>query len=109
MATISEQLKQWAIQFSNDRGIEKDGIQREIAEAETRLALLNARLVEVEESRLRQSTFIPERDGVYQCPRCWIRTGTASALKPVAIGVVVDREIDQFVCSTCGFDEGFDV
>ena len=92
-------IKQEAIIIANAITSRIAGLKKEKAGFEDRVRQLQ---IEIQENQLatdRLATFQAERNGVEQCPRCWIAHEVATNLTALPND---DRD-DEFRCRTCGY------
>jgi hypothetical protein len=99
-----DQLRKLSVEAGNDLQERHLQLQKELAEAETLKARIEASIEEVHAASARIFSFRPELDGFFQCPSCWVRDGERTDLTLI----ISDRDQDLFRCFRCGTEFGFD-
>ena len=92
------QLKQLATDVAHVAQSRIEHLKKEIQEAEQLRFKAQAELDMAKSAASQVDTFEPEVGGDYQCPYCWVRRDTRSALKPIASS---ESNVDRFRCVTC--------
>jgi hypothetical protein len=92
------QLKQLAADVAHVAQSRIEHLKKEIEEAEQLKAKAQAELGVARSAASQADTFEPEFGGDYQCPYCWVRRDTRSALKPIPSR---ESNVDRFRCVTC--------
>lgn len=93
MKTLCETAKQIAAELQ----VRATGLQRELLDVQARAAQIKAEMDAVSGAPERLANYTVEFGGDYQCPRCWIISGTRSPLKAVPGGTTGDL----FRCRAC--------
>ena len=96
--SFTVQLKQLAEDIANVAQSRIGPLKKEIEEAEQLKAKAQAELDVAKSAASQVATFEPEFGGDYQCPYCWIRRDTRSALTPIPSS---ESDVDRFRCVTC--------
>ena len=94
------QLKQLSADVAHVAQRRLEQLKKEIEEAEQLKKTAQAELDMAKAAASQADTFEPEVGGTYQCPYCWVRRDTRSALKPIPSGSG-ERNVDRFRCVTC--------
>jgi hypothetical protein len=92
------QLEQLAADIAHVAQSRIEHLKKEIEEAEQLKAKAQAELDMAKAAASQVDTFEPEFGGNYQCPYCWVRRDTRSALKPIPSS---ESNVDRFRCITC--------
>jgi len=103
MTNTDTELRQIAIQIANDLEGRNLHLHKEIEDAALKIAELKLTLEASSLARQRSLDFSPTLGSDFQCPGCWVRSGTKSMLIPRDS----PDENDLFVCKTCGSDFSF--
>jgi hypothetical protein len=92
------QLKQLAVDIAHVAQSRIEQLKKEGEEAEQLKAKAQAELDMANSAASQVATFEPELDGAYQCPYCWVRRDTRSALKSIPSS---EGNVDRFRCVAC--------
>ncbi len=102
MADIAGELRRIAIEIALNAESRSLQLKREYAEAEPELAAKKTALNDLINASNRLISFVPQYDGVYQCPFCWTEDGACSPLTPDGVVGAEETSADRFHCALKG-------
>jgi len=100
------QLQQLAADIAHVAQSRIEHLKKEIEEAEQLKAKAQAELEMAKSAASQVDAFEPEFGGDYQCPYCWVRRDTRSALRPIPSS---ESNVDRFRCVSCDAEVEFKV
>ena len=100
------QLKQLSADVAHVAQRRLEQLKKEIEEAEQLKKTAQSELDMAKAAASQADTFEPEVGGTYQCPYCWVRRDTRSALKPIPSS---ESNVDRFRCVTCDTEIALEV